>query len=77
MPEALLTAAEVAELLKLHVETVYALIAKAGLPAAKIGGQWRFEEARLRAWIEAHSANRARPAPTPTHTRDAPAGDAP
>jgi excisionase family DNA binding protein len=55
MPTPLLTAAEVAQLLKLNVETVYTLIAKHGLPASKIGGQWRFDEAKIRAWIESRS----------------------
>lgn len=52
MAEPLLTASEVAQLLKLNVETVYGLIATQGLPAAKIGGQWRFEEPKIRAWVE-------------------------
>jgi excisionase family DNA binding protein len=52
MFEPLLTASEVAQLLKLNVETVYALIAIKGLPAVKIGGQWRFESARVQAWVE-------------------------
>jgi excisionase family DNA binding protein len=57
-----LTAGEVAQLLKLNVETVYTLIAKHGLPASRIGKQWRFDEAKIRAWIEAHSVT---PAPFP------------
>ena len=51
MPEPLLTAADVAAWLKLNIETVYDLIAKDQLPAIKIGGQWRFQEARIRAWL--------------------------
>ena len=38
MLEPYLTAVEVAELLKLNTDTVYALIAKEGFPATKIGG---------------------------------------
>jgi excisionase family DNA binding protein len=53
MPEPLLTTSEVAKLLRLSVETVYTLIAMKGLPVAKIGSQWRFEESRVRAWVEA------------------------
>lgn len=53
MSAPLLTAVEVAELLKLNVETVYALIRKDRLPAAKIGGQWRFSEEKVRAWFNA------------------------
>jgi len=53
MPENLLTAAEVAQYLKIKIETVYNLIRKADLPAAKIGGQWRFRETELTRWVEA------------------------
>jgi excisionase family DNA binding protein len=41
----------VATWLKLNIETVYDLIAKDHLPAIKIGGQWRFQEAQVRAWL--------------------------
>ena len=51
MPEPLLTAGDVAAWLKLNIETVYDLIAKDQLPAIKIGGQWRFQEAQIRAWL--------------------------
>lgn len=56
MPDPLLTAADVAAWLKLNIETVYDLIAKAQLPAFKIGGQWRFQEAQVRAWLARRSA---------------------
>lgn len=52
-------------MLKLNVKTVYALIATQGLPAAKIGGQWRFEESKIRTWIETRYVTRERPAGTP------------
>ena len=61
MPEPALTAAEVARLLKLNVETVYTLIRKDGLPAARIGGQWRFSEEKVRAWFEARHAGACGP----------------
>lgn len=60
VPEAFLTAAEVAAWLKLNIETVYALIAKEGLPAVKIGGQWRFQESKIREWVEGRYAIRER-----------------
>jgi excisionase family DNA binding protein len=56
MPEPLLSAADVAGWLKLNVETVYDLIARHQLPAFKIGGQWRFQEAGVRDWLEKHHA---------------------
>ncbi len=52
MPEPFLTTADVAELFKLNVETVYLLIAQQGLPATKIGGQWRFDESEIREWFK-------------------------
>ena len=53
MSEVFLTAAEVAALLKIKVDTIYSLAAKGQLPGAKIGGQWRFMESRVRQWFEA------------------------
>ena len=47
-----LTAREVAELLKLNVETVYLLLAKEQLPAVRVGGRWRFDESELREWLK-------------------------
>lgn len=52
VPDRVLTAAEVARLLKLNVETVYTLIRKSGLPAARVGGQWRFSGAKVLRWFE-------------------------
>ena len=51
-----LTAREVAELLKLNVETVYILIAKESLPALRVGGRWRFDESELRTWLKSRSS---------------------
>ena len=53
MPENMLTAPEVAEYLKVKIETVYNLIRNSKLPAAKIGGQWRFRETELECWVQA------------------------
>ncbi len=47
-----LTAAEVAELFKVNVETVYDLAGSGSLPATKIGGQWRFESDEIRNWFK-------------------------
>lgn len=51
MAAVFLTAAEVAKILKLNVETIYTLAHKEKLPGAKIGGQWRFLEADVTAWF--------------------------
>jgi excisionase family DNA binding protein len=60
MPARLLSAADVAAWFNVNIETVYDLIAKHQLPAIKIGGQWRFQEAQVREWFEEHTAAPAR-----------------
>ena len=57
MAKPFLTATEVAEMLQMNVETIYALIAMNDLPAARVGGRWRFDEDKLRDWIAANSVN--------------------
>ena len=47
-----LTAYQVAELLQLNVETVYALITREGLPATRVVRRWRFDETRVREWFD-------------------------
>jgi excisionase family DNA binding protein len=55
MPEPLLSTANIAGRLKLNIETVNDSIARHQLPACKIGGQWRFQEAEVRNWLEKHN----------------------
>lgn len=55
MPDAFLTASEVAELLRLNVETVYILAQKGELPGAKVGGQWRFLSSDVTRWFRART----------------------
>ena len=50
MTDSLLTAADVANTLNLNTETGYRLVAEEGLPASKIGGQWRFQKPKVLAW---------------------------
>ena len=54
MAEALLTASEIAQHLKLHVETIYRLINQRGLPAVKLGSQWRFRVSEVDQWLYAN-----------------------
>ncbi|MFQ5491672.1 MAG: helix-turn-helix domain-containing protein, partial [Phycisphaerae bacterium] len=66
-----LTACQVAELLQLSVETVYALITREALPATRVGRRWRFDETRVRKWFDergnqAAKAPGSRPASTTT-----------
>jgi len=49
----IMTLKEVAKYLGLHVMTVYKLTREGRVPAAKIGGQWRFKRDVLDEWLEA------------------------
>ena len=51
-PEDIMTLKEVARYLGLHVMTVYKLTREGRVPAAKIGGQWRFKRSVLDQWLE-------------------------
>lgn len=60
MQDEYLTANEVAELLKLNVETIYDLMGSGQLPAVKIGGRWRMEALELREWFKAQRSSTAK-----------------
>ena len=51
-PEHLMTLHEVADYLGLHYLTVYRLIQEGKIPAARLGGRWRFKKDILDRWIE-------------------------
>lgn len=55
----IMTLREVAKYLGLHVMTVYKLTREGRVPAAKIGGQWRFKREVLDSWLEAQMHHRA------------------
>lgn len=42
-----LTAKEAAEVLRVHVETLYRLVSMGEVPARKLGGRWRFLASEL------------------------------
>jgi excisionase family DNA binding protein len=48
----IMTLREVAKYLGLHAMTVYKLTREGRVPAAKIGGQWRFKRDVLDQWLE-------------------------
>ena len=50
--EQIMTLREVARYLGLHAMTVYKLTREGRMPAAKIGGQWRFKRDVLDEWLE-------------------------
>ena len=51
-PSQIMTLKEVAKYLGLHVMTVYKLTRQGHIPSAKIGGQWRFKQDVLDAWLD-------------------------
>ena len=55
--EQIMTLREVAKYLGLHAMTVYKLTREGRMPAAKIGGQWRFKRDVLDQWLEAQMHN--------------------
>jgi putative molybdopterin biosynthesis protein len=66
----LLTTNEVAALLRVHPKHVYRLL-KRGLPANRVGDEWRFDEAEVLAW--SRGARPAAPAPAAVAAGSAPA----
>lgn len=48
-----ITVEEVAAYLRVHQSTIYRLLKKAGLPAFKIGADWRFYRHAVDEWAEA------------------------
>jgi excisionase family DNA binding protein len=51
----MLTAAEVASYLRLHVMTIYRMAQGGELPALRIGWQWRFQRDQIDRWLREHS----------------------
>jgi putative molybdopterin biosynthesis protein len=59
---ALLTTVEVAKVLRVHPKHVYRLLKK-GLPARRVGAEWRFDRGDVLVWSGGSSPGRATPAP--------------
>ena len=51
LPERWLTTREVTAALKVTPGTLYRLVRIAALPAARVGGQWRFKASDLDDWL--------------------------
>lgn len=47
-----MTLAEAAAVLQISKRTVLRMIQKGGVPALKVGGQWRIRESQLKRWAE-------------------------
>ena len=52
----ILTAEQVAELLQIHVRTVYKLVRKGLLPGRKFGGGWRFSKTAIVQLVAVHES---------------------
>jgi len=50
--EDMMTATEVAYLLRLHIKTVYRLARNGGLPCRRVGGSWRFIKADVITYLK-------------------------
>lgn len=57
----LYTAAEVAEILRLHVQVVQRKLQAGEIPAYRIGKEWRVAHHHLIEWLERYSNQRTRP----------------
>ena len=51
----LMTLEEVAEYLRVTLRTVYRLLKRGNIPAAKVGRQWRFDKASINEWLNSRS----------------------
>ena len=52
MANLVMTAEEVAELLRVHFRTVHRMAGRGELPGFKVAGSWRFERKDVEEWIE-------------------------
>jgi excisionase family DNA binding protein len=52
----LLTVKELASLLRVSSQTLYKMLEQGEIPAVKIGAQWRFDQEKIRSWIESHAS---------------------
>ncbi len=51
MNENLITVKEIADYLKVNPATVYRMVRKGGIPAFKVGSEWRFKKESIELWI--------------------------
>jgi len=66
---------EVAERFGVNPTTVYRLIRRGGLPAFKVGGQWRFSSEMLTAWVSCQVGRHGERASPPESTLPGKASD--
>ena len=49
----IMTAAELAEFLRVKRMTIYRLLKKSAIPAFRVGAEWRFQREAVESWIKA------------------------
>jgi len=54
---AIMTVQELARYLRVHVMTVYRMIQRGDLPAARVGRGWRFRKDQVDRWLEGREVN--------------------
>jgi excisionase family DNA binding protein len=47
-----MTVREVAQFLRVHQTTIYRLLRTDGIPAFKVGSDWRFSQQAVEAWMK-------------------------
>jgi excisionase family DNA binding protein len=55
----LMTLEEVGNYLRVTNKTIYRLLERSGIPATKVGHQWRFDKAAINVWLSQNSAKAA------------------
>ena len=66
-----MTPSEVAELLKIHLKTVYKLAEKGVIPGNRIGRSWRFSRSDVMELVSSRSMNLGAASSSSTETRSA------
>ncbi len=56
--EKLLTPKEIAQYFDIHERTINRLITGCGLPAVRLGGQWRFDIGDVKQWLRRQMINK-------------------
>jgi excisionase family DNA binding protein len=72
MSDKLLTTRELVDMLQLDRVTIYKMVKEGELPSLRVGGQWRFSEEAIGAWLRGRRGE-AIPEPTPVALEPDPA----
>jgi len=64
MKERLLTAREAADLLRIHLVTLYSWVSEGKIPSIKLGRKRLFDPAELKRWLETQTVRERGPGPS-------------